>query len=115
LEKNPTEYAGTFPVELLSKLNNLELEMPQLLDHNMPLKGGSNLHCSIVNPLLYFKDSEQRALAICNYLESFESTSIEVLVKRQNTMKFLKKADDRCQEFDGKDIEISMLAKQFGI
>jgi hypothetical protein len=68
---------------------DLSYEMSLFLpSYDMPIKGGLYLSSPLLNPLVGDPTSMQ-AKMVENMLASFDSKRIEVLVKKQNTKRFL--------------------------
>lgn len=65
--------------------------MPVVIaDFHIPLKGGRSLKSSVVNPLIFTND-RQAVIDKCE--NALQGDSLDVWVKRQNTLKFLYYAD----------------------
>jgi len=82
-----------------------------LRDYEMPLKDGRTLVSMIVNPLMVIRESEQRAITIGRYDSSFDKDTVEVLLKKQNTMSFLREAADASLEFYEQPLDLELLGK----
>lgn len=90
--------------------------IPILIEnYDMPLKSGMSLNCSIVNPLIMFSGREERENIIQNYLVSFRSDKIEILLKQQNTMKLLEAANNLGGLSDDRISDFSEVVKILGI
>jgi hypothetical protein len=59
------------------------------MDYDMPLKSGDRLWCPVVNPLAGAPDSE---FMLRQYVSAMTAPAMDVIVKRQNTMRFLQVA-----------------------
>lgn len=74
--------------------------LPHVLrDFEMPIKNGEKLVCSVINPLSLQPKKESRTQRIEIYESEMTSERIDVLVKKQNTMAFLAKADEQASQY----------------
>jgi hypothetical protein len=64
-----------------------------LNDYPMEMKGGGHLHADVVNPL-FLVHPDNHADWIGKALSGFTESPVGVLIKRQNTARFLAKASD---------------------
>lgn len=81
-----------------------ETGLPPLVlsDYEMPIKAGERIRCSIINPLMIgagIVDSEK-------ILESYEKTmvsdKVDVILKRQHTLKFLNQCYESRDDYDAR-------------
>ncbi len=82
---------------LITKLDYEGLT-PLFRDYPMPIKGAAVLRCAQANPFRTSKRTEFD-LVMSAYLKAMNNTSIEVIVKKQNTETFLKMAQKTDLEF----------------
>jgi hypothetical protein len=103
-------------IRLLYKRNN----KPELLEgskkslcepimvdpYDMPLNGGGRLRCPVLNPLAFHNTIEERQEVFRKYEDAISSNQLDVMLKRQYTMEFLRAADEArakhlacCKEF----------------
>jgi hypothetical protein len=74
---------------------------PVVLDsYALPLKDGSSLNCPVVNPLAFLRDASSRESVIQAYDKCMTGNSLDVWLKRQNTLEFLKHANVACTLFE---------------
>jgi hypothetical protein len=68
--------------------------MPHVLrNYAMPIKGGKNQVCSVINPLSLHPRTESRVQRMAIFESEMSSDRLDVLVKKENTMAFLAKAN----------------------
>jgi len=78
-------------------------------DYPLPLKDGNRLHCPVLNPLAIHREADQREKTVARYEASFNRTTVDVLLKKQNTIEFLRKADDVTAEYLSGPIDEELL------
>jgi|GEM_PF-2370935 len=61
-------------------------------EYEMPLKGGSNLKCPILNPLAVCGDRKEAEEIIRTYSEVMSGERLDIWLKKQNTMEMLEVA-----------------------
>lgn len=67
---------------------------PIMVDpYDMPLKGGGHLRCPILNPLAFHDTEEERQAVFRAYEKAMSDNQLDVMLKRQNTMEFLRAAE----------------------
>ena len=101
--------------EEIAELYNLNSKLPLLIEYEMPIKNGKHLDCSVINPLLLLEGGEERAEVMLNHIESFKSNDINVLIKMQNTVEFLTKANIECEKFEEQGLNFNWLRKVTGV
>lgn len=71
---------------------------PLLMEnYSMPVKMGRVLSCAVINPIGAFNDSEK---IITLYRNAMQSNSLDVWIKLQNTLNFLKLAKEQVEAFN---------------
>jgi hypothetical protein len=71
------------------------LREPIMVDpYDMPLKGGGHLRCPVLNPLAFHDSDEMRRAVFHAYEEAILGNNLDVVLKRQYTMEFLRKAEE---------------------
>lgn len=85
-----------------------------LRDYEMPIKGGGNLMCHVINPLSVIREAEQRVVTIERYRSSFDKDSVDILLKKQNTMTLLAESANAALEFYEQQFDFELLDKLFG-
>jgi hypothetical protein len=71
------------------------LAEPLIVDsYDMPLKGGGRLRCPIINPLAFHKTKEDRQAVIRSYEKALLDNHLDVMLKQQYTMEFLREANE---------------------
>lgn len=91
VEKALSKHGIGIVLEPLRKYMLRAIEVPFIVDsYPMPLKFGQVLDCSIVNPLHQYGDSQERVeKAIDMYTQAMNSDKLEVIIKKQNTLRCL--------------------------
>lgn len=84
-----------------------------LEDYPMPLKGGEVLTCHVINPLGTIREQVDREESTRRHLLSFDSSKIDVLLKRQNTEQLLSVGATESQRFYGQAIDTELLEKLY--
>ena len=86
----------------LLKGSKQSLAKPLMVDpYEMPIKpleGGGQLRCLVVNPLAFQDTVKKRKAVFKAYEEATSGKQLDVMLKRQNTMDFLKRANEVCSE-----------------
>ena len=73
---------------------------PIVIDpYNLPLKNGGHLECPVVNPLALKTSEEERQATIELYSTVMSGRTLDIWLKRQHTMEFLKEAERVSAEF----------------
>jgi hypothetical protein len=90
-------------IKILSRTNKNEsllfgskhaLAIPILVDsYPMPLKGSHHLTCPVLNPLAFHDTEEARQAVIRAYQEALAGNELNIRLKRQHTMEFLRVAN----------------------
>lgn len=65
-----------------------------------PLEGGGYLQCLVVNPLAFHDTEKKRKAVFKAYEEATSGNQLDVMLKRQNTMDFLKRANEARSEHE---------------
>ncbi len=83
--------------------------VPLMVDsYDMPLKeeGGGPLRCAVINPFAFRETKEERQAVFYAYEKAMSDNKLNVMLKRQHTQDFLKRANearrehiDWCNEF----------------
>lgn len=74
---------------------------PFVIDHyRMPIKNGGHLECPVINPLISANSTEEMLLMIERYSAYISGDKLDIWLKRQNTIEFLREAHKRFQEFE---------------
>lgn len=91
-------------IKILSNANKNEnllygskqsLAIPILVDsYPMPLKGGDHLTCPVLNPLAFHDTEDERQAVVQAYKEALVGNDVDILLKQQHTMKFLRMAEE---------------------
>lgn len=72
---------------------------PLIVDsYDMPLKGGGRLRCPIINPLAFHRTEKKRQAVIKSYEKAMSENQLDVILKQQYTMEFLREANKARQE-----------------
>lgn len=69
--------------------------------YEMPIKsvkGGGHLRCLVVNPLAFHETEKERKAVFKAYERATSGNQLDVMLKRQNTMDFLKRANEARSE-----------------
>jgi hypothetical protein len=84
--------AGSEPfIEALRMTYAQVLAAPMVIaNYPMPIKGGTILDASVINPFISCKSDEDRTRIKTRYEDFLRGDRIEIWAKRQNTLKFLK-------------------------
>jgi hypothetical protein len=73
---------------------------PIMVDpYDVPLKGGGRLRCPVLNPLAFHNTREKRQAVFRKYEDAMSSNQLDVLLKRQYTMEFLKAAEEARRKY----------------
>ncbi|MGB9178485.1 MAG: hypothetical protein WCB68_04490, partial [Pyrinomonadaceae bacterium] len=79
--------------------SKLSLAEPLIVDqYNMPLKGGGRLLCPVINPLAFHKTEKKRQAVIKAYQKTLTDNHLDVMLKQQYTLEFLKEANKAREE-----------------
>jgi hypothetical protein len=74
---------------------------PLIVDpYNMPLKeeGGGPLRCAVINPLAFHETEEERKTVFRAYEKAIFGNKLDVILKQQHTLDFLKRANEARRE-----------------
>jgi hypothetical protein len=66
----------------------------------MPIKNGGHLECSVVNPLISAQSAEVTRSMIDKYSAYISGDKLDIWLKRQNTIEFLREALRQFEEFE---------------
>jgi hypothetical protein len=80
---------------------------PIMVDpYDMPLKEGGRLRCPVLNPLAFHNTKKKRREVFRKYEDAMSSNQLDIMLKRQYTMEFLRAAEKSrakhlswCEEF----------------
>jgi hypothetical protein len=91
---------------------------PFVIDpYRMPIKNGGHLECPVVNPLMSAKSVEVMRAMIEKYSAYISGDKLDIWLKRQNTIEFLREALRQFEEFEMNmrfsGVEFSELFKGF--
>lgn len=91
---------------------------PLVIDsYRMPIKNGGYLECSVVNPLISAKSVEVMKSMIEKYSDYISGDKLDIWLKRQNTIEFLREALRQFEEFENnmrsRGVEVSELFRGF--
>lgn len=77
------------------------LAEPLVVDpYDMPLRGGERLRCSVLNPLAFHDTPRKRQSVFNAYEKALSGHRLDVLLKQQNTLEFLRVADGAREEYE---------------
>lgn len=90
--------------------------IPFVIDpYRMPIKNGGQLECPVINPLVSARSTEERRSMIEKYSAYMFENRLDVWLKRQNTIEFLREADRQFVEFENnmrsRGIDVSALTR----
>lgn len=96
------ESGGPAGLEAFFKLVTSSMaDIPIVLDpYRMPIKNGGYLECPVINPLIAAMSAEEMRTMTEKYSAYISGDKLDVWLKRQNTMEFLREALRRFEEFE---------------
>ncbi len=68
-------------------------------NYDLPLKGGESLNCSVLNPLFREGSPGVRKETADIYDLRMQNQRLDIIIKRQNTMRFLKKCEEETENY----------------
>ena len=75
-------------------------DYPSVIDfYEVPMKGGGELRCAVVNPFVFFDSPPQRQAIIESYSNMMDNRP-ETWLKHQYTLDFLKIANQKCNDYE---------------
>ncbi len=80
-------------------LNKIGFPPIILENYDMPIKNGEVLECSVINPLAKKVMAESRKKVAEIYHNEMCSENPDVIIKRENTMKFLQEAEKQSEQY----------------
>lgn len=92
--------------------------VPLVIDpYRMPLKNGAHLECAVINPLISVNSTEEMLAMMEKYSAYISGDKLDIWLKRQNTVEFLREAYNRFREFEdgmrSQGIEVSEVMRGF--
>jgi hypothetical protein len=76
-------------------------EVPFVIDpYRMPIKNGGYLECPVINPLVSAGSTEEMRAMIEKYSGYISGDRLDIWIKRQNTVEFLREANRQFEEFE---------------
>lgn len=88
-------------IELWRQINMHIGKWPLVLDsYPMPIKRGGSLDAAVVNPLSFCRGQADRDALLAAYDATLTGETIDVWIKRQNTLKFVSLANSRCADHE---------------
>lgn len=76
-------------------------DIPFVIDpYRMPIKNGGHLECPVINPLVSAASTEETGSMIERYSAYISGDRLDVWLKRQNTIEFLREARGQLEAFE---------------